>query len=263
MSRPPQYENGAYGADDATGVSGTYDAGGAHPGDGRGPVPPNVYHPQAAPPPAYDAYADPAAAHGWQNAYDRTAELPRITDGPYEQPPARTDGVWAGGEDGPGAGPGRRRHGRRAPGPWRSRRVTVAAAAVGAVSAAALIAGFSFSDAPADGTPGGTDRTGSTAADPVPPTTPAPSAPASSAGPAAEALTSDSDGPSRAASASPSASESPAASEQATTEPPVTATVTTGAPTSATAPAAPTAPTESAPGKGRPGHGQGGTKGPK
>ena len=40
-----------------------------------GPEPqgaPNVYLPQAAAPPVYDAYADPAAAHGWQDVYDTT-----------------------------------------------------------------------------------------------------------------------------------------------------------------------------------------------
>ncbi|NEE15471.1 hypothetical protein G3M58_54545, partial [Streptomyces sp. SID7499] len=40
-----------------------------------GPEPqdaPNVYLPQAAAPPAYDAYADPAAAHGWQDVYGTT-----------------------------------------------------------------------------------------------------------------------------------------------------------------------------------------------
>ncbi|NEA50113.1 hypothetical protein G3I35_28565, partial [Streptomyces sp. SID10815] len=41
--------------------------------------PPNVYHPQAPAAPAYEGYADPAAAHGWQNAYDRTRELPALT----------------------------------------------------------------------------------------------------------------------------------------------------------------------------------------
>lgn len=48
MSRPVEYESGA----------------------------PNVYQSQPAPAPAYEEYADPAAAHGWQNAYDATAELP-------------------------------------------------------------------------------------------------------------------------------------------------------------------------------------------
>ncbi|MEU0428628.1 hypothetical protein ABZ235_34525, partial [Streptomyces canus] len=58
MSRPVEYESGA----------------------------PNVYQPQPAPAPAYEEYTDPAAAHGWQNAYDATAELPRI------EPPATEPG---------------------------------------------------------------------------------------------------------------------------------------------------------------------------
>ncbi|MFF7165012.1 hypothetical protein ACFZBP_27215 [Streptomyces sp. NPDC008086] len=41
---------------------------------------PNVYHPRPAAPPSYDAYTVPAAAHGWQNAYDETAELPRLDE---------------------------------------------------------------------------------------------------------------------------------------------------------------------------------------
>ncbi|MGM0358169.1 hypothetical protein ACNFR6_32725, partial [Streptomyces sp. ECR3] len=40
---------------------------------------PIVYHPDTGTRrPEYDRYADPAAAHGWQNAYDETRELPRI-----------------------------------------------------------------------------------------------------------------------------------------------------------------------------------------
>ncbi|MGY9068008.1 hypothetical protein ACNFRZ_22150, partial [Streptomyces sp. CAS3] len=42
--------------------------------------PPPVYHPRPGPAPAYEEYADPAAAHGWQNAYDETRELPPITE---------------------------------------------------------------------------------------------------------------------------------------------------------------------------------------
>lgn len=48
MSRPVEYESGA----------------------------PNVYQPQPTAAPAYEEYPDPAAAHGWQTAYDATAELP-------------------------------------------------------------------------------------------------------------------------------------------------------------------------------------------
>jgi len=57
MSSPPPYADGGY--------------------DGRDPQgPPAVYLPQTAQAPAYDAYTDPATAHGWQNAYDETRELP-------------------------------------------------------------------------------------------------------------------------------------------------------------------------------------------
>ncbi|MEU8030839.1 hypothetical protein AB0C13_19730, partial [Streptomyces sp. NPDC049099] len=52
------------------------------------PAPPSVYLRQA-PAPAYEEYADPAAAHGWQSAYDQTRELPSLPepygpDEPYE-----------------------------------------------------------------------------------------------------------------------------------------------------------------------------------
>ncbi|GAA1041457.1 hypothetical protein GCM10009566_37640 [Streptomyces murinus] len=58
--------------------------------------PPPVYHPRPGPAPAYEEYADPAAAHGWQNAYDETRELPPITEfGP--QGPVGTEGF-----EGPG-----------------------------------------------------------------------------------------------------------------------------------------------------------------
>ncbi|MET9867940.1 hypothetical protein ABZZ16_17445, partial [Streptomyces sp. NPDC006386] len=121
-------------------------ADGATGGEPQGP-PPNVYLPQAAPPPAYDGYADPAAAHGWQDegaagGVGATRELPVVP---------------AGGRSGAG------HRARRRKSPWRTRRVAVAAGAVGAVSAAALIAGFSFSGS-SSGTRGGEGgRTGPTA----------------------------------------------------------------------------------------------------
>ncbi|MEU0111976.1 hypothetical protein ABZ313_42455, partial [Streptomyces sp. NPDC006251] len=60
-------------------------ADGATGGEPQGP-PPNVYLPQAAPPPAYDGYADPAAAHGWQDegaagGVGATRELPVVPAG--------------------------------------------------------------------------------------------------------------------------------------------------------------------------------------
>ncbi|MEV5435629.1 hypothetical protein AB0K80_06285 [Streptomyces sp. NPDC052682] len=242
MSRPPEYDNGAYGADAAEGATGEY---------GGRQVPPNVYLPQSAPPPAYDAYADPAAAHGWENAYDETAELPRIP------------------EDGGGreAGPGRGRHGsrrrarRRSPA-WRPGRAAVAAGAVGAVSVAALIAGFSFSDPSSGGARGGQDaRTGPTAPDPSTSTSPDPEP---SSRPVVADRSADGGGPSGSAPASPSAPAGGAASGPGTQDPGRTATPTSGTTTSAPAPADPT-PTTAAPGNSdrKPGHGPGGTKGPK
>lgn len=70
--------------------------------------PPNVYHPQAPAAPAYDGYADPAAAHGWQNAYDETRELPPLTAGILAGQ-GQGQGQGAGG----GAGSGERGRGVR------------------------------------------------------------------------------------------------------------------------------------------------------
>lgn len=50
-----------------------------------------MYLPQAPAPPAYDAYADPAAAHGWQDAYEAA------------DPEAAGDAAHAGGTDDVGA----------------------------------------------------------------------------------------------------------------------------------------------------------------
>ncbi|MGJ3560744.1 hypothetical protein ACR6C2_29320 [Streptomyces sp. INA 01156] len=120
-----------------------------------------MYLPPATPPPAYDAYADPATAHGWQNAYDETRELPPVIG----DPPARCGaGARPPGRDrGRRGACGRRRvrcrgsppgvgwHARRLPGfgsgsgSRASRRVVVASGALGAVAVAALIAGFSLS----------------------------------------------------------------------------------------------------------------------
>ncbi|MGW2618087.1 hypothetical protein ACWCZB_25235, partial [Streptomyces sp. NPDC001500] len=51
---------------------------------------PNVYHPYAVTDPApYERYADPAAAHGWENAYDETQRLPPVAPpGATGAPPA-------------------------------------------------------------------------------------------------------------------------------------------------------------------------------
>lgn len=67
-------------------------------------APPNVYLPPAAPSPVYDAYADPATAHGWQNAYDETRELPPVVDG-TPRPGETSAGGDAAPESGTGSGP--------------------------------------------------------------------------------------------------------------------------------------------------------------
>lgn len=124
--------------------------------DGGNTVPeaqgsPNVYLPQNVPPTRYDGYADPASAHGWENAYDETRELPPVGE---RDIPSVTGG------GGPRHGAGRRAVARR-PG-----RTVAVAGVVGAVSVAALIAGFVWPGSPSGGSggSGGKDgRTGPTA----------------------------------------------------------------------------------------------------
>ncbi|MFF3936334.1 RodZ family helix-turn-helix domain-containing protein [Streptomyces phaeofaciens] len=123
MSSPDDHENG---------TNGTAGEPGAVPR-----IRPAVYHPYAeADPSSYTHYTDPAAAHGWQNAYDETTELPRVAPAPADRPasPGRAD---------------RRRAARRTDG-RPARRAVAAAGAVGVVSLAALVAGMSFTS----GTPG-------------------------------------------------------------------------------------------------------------
>ncbi|MGW5614525.1 hypothetical protein [Streptomyces sp. NPDC003877] len=247
---------------------------------GGGPqgVPP-VYVPQGAPPPEYDAYADPAAAHGWQDVYDDGTVAPGGDGHPGGE--GRTGGEGLpGSADGPGAGeraddagatrelpvvPDRARSGggrgsRRKPPAWRTRRAAMAAGAVGAVSAAALIAGFSFSGT-SSGEPGAREggRTAPTAGE----TPDAPSsggvrtstpegAPAGGAANGGEASVSTSAAPSSAADATPSAGGTD------TPEPPADSP-TAGTPTTQ----APSTTEPRGRGDGKPGHGPGGTKGPK
>ncbi|MEU0248884.1 hypothetical protein ABZ192_32085 [Streptomyces sp. NPDC006235] len=248
MSRPSEYADGA--------------TGGAAQG------PPNVYLPQADPPPPYDAYADPAAAHGWQDVYDpmdgrSPMDGRHLTDG---QDAARGTGGTRGMGDTRELPPvpvhapaGAGRHSRKRRAPWRARRVAVAVGAVGAVSAAALIAGLGFSDAPSGGTrEGGGGRTGPTAGESptVPSTgtgrTPTPGTPL-------VAQPANSDEPSEPASVGPSTEASPTPSEPATPSPSV------GTPSAATPTTSAPAATATPPGRtdGKPGHGPGGTKGPK
>jgi hypothetical protein len=233
MARPPQHENGAYGVPGVT-REGDESAG-----------PPNVYHPWAEPMPLYEEYADPAAAHGWQNTYDQTRELPAV--------PADVQAVVR------GAGPGRRGT-RRKPPARRSRRALVAVGAVG-VSAAALIAGFSFSGSSPDGArdlKGGGARSvpdepnGSTgaasSADPALPSDAPPATPTAGTAPVgADASRGSTAGATQAAAPSPTPSTG------------LPSTPSTSAPVS-TAPAV----TVSGPGNSdSKGRGHGSTKGPK
>ncbi|MFF4044362.1 hypothetical protein [Streptomyces sp. NPDC001816] len=102
---------------------------GAHGAGGEPGAPPNVYHPHAAPTPSYEEYADPAAAHGWQNAYDETRELPQVPapDDPAGPPPLI-----------PGGGRADLRRRRKQGG---RRRVAVAGV-LGAAGVVAVIAGL-------------------------------------------------------------------------------------------------------------------------
>ena len=321
MSKPFDYADGATG--------------------GEPQRPPNVYLPQEASPPAYDAYADPAAAHGWQDVYDRMdpAAAPRPGagatgsdgadhTGAHAYPGDAADGSRAGqvypggggegsgrghahpgdavagsgtghaypgdgmdgsrsasaypgdalahpypgGSDGVGEtrelpvvpGPGGRagagHRARRKPPAWRSRRVAVAAGAVGVVSAAVLVAGFSFSGASSGGTRGGEGGRSDPAGEP-PAVSPTDTGPAASPDAPLAGRPERSDGTSGATSASPSPSVSrtPSASGTDGARPPAG-----DATTPAESAPSPTA-TASAPGRadGKPGRGPGGTKGPK
>ncbi|MGW1956657.1 hypothetical protein ACWCPI_28570 [Streptomyces sp. NPDC001920] len=286
MSRPPEYENGTPAADAANGAADGYGLHGSDPERDVPQVPPNVYHPQPEAPPAYDAYADPAAAHGWQNAYDETTKLPQVVDaGPgaddgtaftradsdREGSSGGYDYRYSGPDDDYGFGEesGRRSGGRRAGGAGRGsrrkpvargpRRVAMAAGAVGAVSVAALIAGFAMSGSSSGGgAQTKDDRTSPTVEDPA-----APAAPARSSDPSAGTRPSDGGESSRGASPSPSSSgPSGAASDDADSD----GKSPSPAPTTTSPTAFPTTPTETrtAPGNSddKPGLGQGSTKKP-
>ncbi|MGV9255777.1 hypothetical protein ACWDNY_31305, partial [Streptomyces sp. NPDC003697] len=71
--------------------------------------PPNVYLPQPAAAPSYEGYADPAAAHGWEDAYEGTSGPAAAADGLPEARAGRLGGhaPGAGGvADAPGSGTG-------------------------------------------------------------------------------------------------------------------------------------------------------------
>lgn len=263
-----------YDANAANDAAGGYDVPDAHlePAADRAPL--NVYHPLPEASLSYEEYADPAAAHGWQNAYDETAELPPVADradGAHQDPGAGGTSGGSGGYDYvyevgydygddyvPGRG-GRRSHrGRHQPAVWRSRRVAIAAGALG-VASAALIAGFSLSGSSSAGdSQGKHDRTSPTAGDSAAPTEVSGDA-------SADARPSyDTESPRNASS---SASTSPSASEDTGSgfgsddkkTPSPDPTTTSSAPPAST----PTA-TRNAPGNSddKPGQGQGSTKKP-
>lgn len=86
---------------------------------------PKVYRPSVETEPEYHRFADPAAAHGWENAYDETRELPVI--------PGAHD------PKGPDQGRGARRRARPARGPRVPRQV-VAVGVLGSVGLAVVFA---------------------------------------------------------------------------------------------------------------------------
>lgn len=212
MSSPLHDENGAFGESDA---------------------PPNVYLPRVdTTVPSYDGYVDPAAAHGWQNAYDETRELPPVRD---------DDGVA-----GAGVGVGRaelRRQGTR-----RSRRVVVAVGALGAVSVAVLVVGFAVSGTSSDGSPGKGDRASATTGSTAGRSTAGESATRSPGGSVTGA---PAVGSSVSARSSASAATAPTTAGSTTTAPAATSAAPSATATTAT------------PAHGNAGHGRGATKHPK
>ena len=236
----------------------------AHGGSGEPEVQPNVYHPQTAPAPSYEEYADPAAAHGWQNAYDETREQPALTlSGPSEpsepsEPsgPAEPHVPAAGGE---GGGRRDRRRKRRA---GARRRTAVLAGGLGAAGAVAVIAVLAWPDgAPSGARPAsdGPARVPGSATTRVGSSAPATSAPGAESGlPATSSSTAAvpaADAPAATATGGPTAPDASAAPGS----PAATASVTP-APTLTAA-----TPTESGGGTpvGGRGHGHGATKRPR
>ncbi|SHI01676.1 hypothetical protein [Streptomyces sp. 3214.6] len=201
------------------------------PGENAVPrVRPNVYHPyEAADPASYEEYRDPAAAHGWENAYDETTELPRLA-------PARAE---------PGGRADRRRAARRTGG-WRSRRVIVA---VGAVWLAAAIAGYAGWSS--GGAKSGETRTERPDEGSAPPT--------AAGGTRSASGTPRPESAAAPAETSPSASAAPASPSPSTVTGTGPGTSATPSSTAASRTPTPTSPTATA-GNGGRGHGRGGVK---
>lgn len=231
----------------------------AQPDAGQAPsASPNVYLPQADPAPAYDEYADPAAAHGWTSAYDETRELPAQA-GPSEPTGAAeptgltmantpTEPV---GRPRTGEGRATRRRAERRTGS-RRRVVAVALGVAGAVAVIAAVAGGSGS--PASDGPGPDSGTHAVVGDSATasPRTDAGSSAASTAAPASSSAS-----PSR----SSASSSTGAAQEKASAGPTATTSARAGAPTSTATTADPPTSTSASP-DGR-GHGHGATKRPR
>ncbi|MET7884202.1 hypothetical protein [Streptomyces avermitilis] len=244
--QPADRAPGTNGANGPGGRSGADAAQGAH-GVPHGA--PNVYHPQADAAPAYEEFADPAAAHGWENAYDSTRELPVA--------------VWDAGEPaGPGGpvlggGPRRRarRKGRGRPTSW----VLVAVGAVCALGAAVAIAGFSGSGSPAGPRVEGDGARPKAGRSEQPSVDASASAGAAATGPSDGGAPSVTARPSDDVSAAVGASVTPSSSG-AETGAPTTSAPSTEAATTATASAGVSA---SASRPGNSGHGKGTSKRPK
>ncbi|MER6060316.1 hypothetical protein ABT167_03765 [Streptomyces sp. NPDC001792] len=225
---------------------------------------PNVYLPQTDSAPAYDEYADPAAAHGWTSAYDETRELPAQA-APSEptgaaepaEPMGANEPTEPVGRFGTGEGRAARRRAERRTGG--RRRVVAVAGALGVAGAVAVIAAVAGgSGSPASDGPGPDGGTHAVVGDSATasPRTDAGSSAASAAAPGASSTS-----PSR-SSASPSAGASQGkASTGPTASAPATTSATAGAPTPTATTADPPTSTSAFP-SGR-GHGHGATKRPR
>ncbi|NGO08752.1 hypothetical protein G5C60_14350 [Streptomyces sp. HC44] len=101
---------------------------------------PMVYHPYGdTTPAAYDEYADPAVAHGWQNAYDDTVRID-VTDA--ADAPDAPDAADAPDESGPSDRPDRREQLARRRRARLIRRGVVAGCVAGVVLLAVVVAGL-------------------------------------------------------------------------------------------------------------------------
>lgn len=227
--------------------------------DGEPQGAPNVYHPypDGRTAPAYEAYTDPAAAHGWQGEYDDRAYGDGAGDVDTEQMDVYVDEVDAGPrEESHGRGGSHRR--ARTGGPDRRRTIRLAAIAAGAaclVLLVAVIAGLFDSGSSGGSTPSsqGKEETGDKKGGE--PST------GQSASPTRQPGSGDDETAS--ASATPAPSKEPGDDESGSADPTESSTATkapvTKAPTTAAAPTT----NEPGNGNGNPGHGQGATKKPR